>query len=144
MMLNRRKKYIVTLIFFCCIFFFFFLIICHSFSFFLSFFFFFKKEGVLSPDFFFFSLRGEAISVSVAFEVSPSPSEKVRLPSVSSPLNVWSPSNVELWAPAIEESVASARLLESIILLYSASSSADTLSNGLRLYADLYTVAWCW
>ena len=48
------------------------------------------KWGIL-PDFFFFSLRGEAISVSVAFEVSPSPSEKVRFPSVSSPLNVWSP-----------------------------------------------------
>ena len=31
--------------------------------------------------------------MSVAFEVSPSPSEKVRLPSVSSPLNVWSPEN---------------------------------------------------
>ena len=58
------------------------------FSFFLSFFFFFKKEGVRRPDFFFFSLRGDAISVSVAFEVSPSPSENVRLPSVSSPLNV--------------------------------------------------------
>merc|ERR1711915_840265 len=63
-------------------------------AFFLSFFFFLRKEGVLSPDFFFFSFLGDMAerSVSVAFEVSPSPSEKVALPSVASPpLKVWSP-----------------------------------------------------
>eukprot|EP00095_Tigriopus_kingsejongensis_P008243 maker-scaffold230_size244653-snap-gene-0.16 protein:Tk08243 transcript:maker-scaffold230_size244653-snap-gene-0.16-mRNA-1 annotation:"serine proteinase stubble-like" len=46
-----------------------------------------KKEGVRSPDRFFFSFLGENVeSGSVAREVSPSPSENVRLPSVSSPL----------------------------------------------------------
>jgi hypothetical protein len=58
---------------------------------FFSFFFFLRKDGVLRPDLFFFSFLGDsAESGSVARDVSPSPSENVRLPSVSSPLYVWS------------------------------------------------------
>merc|ERR1719270_2631662 len=53
-----------------------------SFSF-LSFFFFLRKEGVLRPFFFFFGLSAD--SGSVARLVSPSPSENVWFPSVSSP-----------------------------------------------------------
>jgi len=66
-------------------------------AFFLSFFFPLRKEGVLSPDFFFFSFLGDMAerSVSVALDVSPSPSENVAFPSVASPpLKVWSPTVV--------------------------------------------------
>merc|ERR1719270_1075116 len=136
-----------------------------SFSF-LSFFFFLRKEGVLSPFFFFLGLSAD--SGSVARLVSPSPSENVWFPSVSSPY-VCSPScsvsvvgertAEESRPPGVVDepgsvvspgsSITGSGLVSplfflSIILLYSSSSSLLTLSKGFFAYGDLNTVAWCW
>merc|ERR1719270_1754811 len=106
-----------------------------SFSF-LSFFFFLRKEGVLRPFFFFFGLRAD--SGSVARLVSPSPSENVWFPSVSSPY-VCSPGS-----SITGSGLVSPLFFLSMILLYSSSSSLLTLSKGFFAYGDLNTVAWCW